>query len=65
MALSNDDSVLKAIARYGVVPVVVIDAAEDVLRLADALLEGGLPLVEITFRTAAAGAAGLRWAGNL
>lgn len=38
----------------GVVPVIAIDHAKDALPLADALLEGGLPLAEITFRTAAA-----------
>jgi len=37
-----------------VVPVVAIQKAEDALPLADALLEGGLPCAEITFRTAAA-----------
>jgi 2-dehydro-3-deoxyphosphogluconate aldolase / (4S)-4-hydroxy-2-oxoglutarate aldolase len=36
------------------VPVIVIDSAEAALPLADALLEGGLPLAEITFRTPAA-----------
>lgn len=38
----------------GVVPVIAIEQAKDALPLADALLEGGLPLAEITFRTAAA-----------
>lgn len=37
-----------------VVPVVVLDAADDAEPLANALLEGGLDLIEITFRTAAA-----------
>lgn len=41
-------------AALGVVPVIAIERAEDALGLADALLEGGLPLAEITFRTAAA-----------
>lgn len=38
----------------GVLPVIAIEHAKDALPLADALLEGGLPLAEITFRTAAA-----------
>jgi 2-dehydro-3-deoxyphosphogluconate aldolase / (4S)-4-hydroxy-2-oxoglutarate aldolase len=42
------------IARLGVVPIIAIDQPEAALPLADALLEGGLPIVEITFRTAAA-----------
>lgn len=41
-------------ASLGVVPVIAIERAEDALGLADALLEGGLPLAEITFRTSAA-----------
>ena len=50
-------SVFDRIAEIGVVPVVEIDDASDALGLADALIEGGLPVAEITFRTAAAGAA--------
>lgn len=38
----------------GVVPVVVLEDAEDALPLAKALVEGGLPCAEVTFRTAAA-----------
>jgi 2-dehydro-3-deoxyphosphogluconate aldolase/(4S)-4-hydroxy-2-oxoglutarate aldolase len=49
-----NDRVFQTIARCGVVPVIAIDSVEAALPLADALLEGGLPLVEITFRTAAA-----------
>jgi 2-dehydro-3-deoxyphosphogluconate aldolase/(4S)-4-hydroxy-2-oxoglutarate aldolase len=41
-------------AALGVVPVIAIDRADDALALADALLEGGLPIAEITFRTEAA-----------
>lgn len=37
-----------------IVPVIVLDRAEDAEPLADALLEGGLDIMEITFRTAAA-----------
>lgn len=48
------NEVLEQFAKYGVVPVVVLDDAEDALPLADALLEGGLPLAEVTFRTDAA-----------
>ncbi len=48
------DSVFDTISRLRIVPVVAIDSAEAALPLADALLAGGLPVVEITFRTAAA-----------
>jgi 2-dehydro-3-deoxyphosphogluconate aldolase / (4S)-4-hydroxy-2-oxoglutarate aldolase len=49
-----DADVFSAIARHGIVPVIAIDSVDAALPLADALLAGGLPLVEITFRTAAA-----------
>ena len=39
---------------YGVVPILAIENVEAALPLANALLQGGLPVVEITFRTAAA-----------
>lgn len=42
------------IAGLGVVPVIAIERASDAVALADALLEGGLPVAEITFRTEAA-----------
>ncbi len=42
------------IARYGVVPVIALDDAAAALPLADALIEGGLLVAEITFRTPAA-----------
>ena len=38
----------------GVIPVVVLNDAKDALPLAKALVEGGLPCAEVTFRTAAA-----------
>ena len=42
------------IAQYGVVPVVVLEDEKDALPLAEALVKGGLPVAEVTFRTAAA-----------
>lgn len=39
---------------YAVVPVVVLNDAEDAAPLAEALVKGGLPCVEVTFRTEAA-----------
>ncbi len=47
-------SIIQTLERYRVVPVIAIDDAEAALPLADALLDGGLPVAEITFRTAAA-----------
>ena len=45
---------LERIHACGVVPVVVLDRAEDAVPTARALLEGGVNVMEITFRTAAA-----------
>jgi len=50
----SQDPVFETIARYGVVPVIAIESVDAAIPLADALLEGGLPVIEITFRTAAA-----------
>lgn len=44
----------KLIEKSGVVPVVVLDDPEDAVPVAEALREGGLPIIELTLRTAAA-----------
>lgn len=48
------NEVLKKIGELGVVPVIAIEDAADAPKLGKALLAGGLPCAEITFRTAAA-----------
>ena len=48
------NSVLEGIGKLRLVPVITIHRAEDAEPLALALLEGGLPCAEITFRTDAA-----------
>jgi 2-dehydro-3-deoxyphosphogluconate aldolase / (4S)-4-hydroxy-2-oxoglutarate aldolase len=48
------NKVLEKIGQLGIVPVVKIEKAEDAIPLGKALIEGGLPIAEITFRTAAA-----------
>ena len=50
--MDNDRQAL--LHRLGVIPVIAIDSVEHALPMADALIEGGLPAAEITFRTAAA-----------
>jgi len=40
--------------KFPVIPVIVIEDANDAEPLAEALLEGGLNIIEVTFRTAAA-----------
>lgn len=46
--------ILTQIAEKRIVPVVKLDRAEDAAPLAAALMEGGLPAAEVTFRTDAA-----------
>ena len=47
-------TVFEQIARFKVVPVIAIESPDAALLLADALIGGGLPIAEITFRTDAA-----------
>ena len=47
-------AVLDQFNKMRVIPVVAIENAQDAMPLVDALIEGGLPCAEITFRTAAA-----------
>lgn len=50
------DEIYQRIGKYRIVPVIAIEDADSALALADALIEGGLPVAEITFRTEAASA---------
>ena len=45
---------MKKLGKLGIVPVMVLNSADDALPLAEALVKGGLPCAEVTFRTAAA-----------
>src|SRR6185295_3698694 len=47
-------NIIERAREIGIIPVVSFPKLEDALPLAEALLEGGLPCAEITFRTAAA-----------
>ncbi|MBO3087368.1 bifunctional 4-hydroxy-2-oxoglutarate aldolase/2-dehydro-3-deoxy-phosphogluconate aldolase [Cellulomonas dongxiuzhuiae] len=46
--------ILEQLAAHRLVPVVVVDDAADAAALGEALVSGGLPVAEVTFRTAAA-----------
>ena len=46
--------IVETLQRHRLVPVIVLDDAAHADPLADALVEGGLPVAEVTFRTAAA-----------
>jgi 2-dehydro-3-deoxyphosphogluconate aldolase/(4S)-4-hydroxy-2-oxoglutarate aldolase len=48
------DTIYQKIESFKVVPVVAIDNVDNALPFADALIEGGLLVAEITFRTAVA-----------
>lgn len=47
-------NVINELSKIGLVPVIKIDRAEDAKPLAKALIDGGLPCAEVTFRTACA-----------
>lgn len=47
-------NIIERAREIGIIPVVSVPKLEDALPLAEALLEGGLPCAEITFRTEAA-----------
>jgi len=53
----NMTNIFDQIGSIGLMPVIVIEDADAAVPLAEALIEGGLPLAEVTFRTAAAGKA--------
>lgn len=48
------NQIARELSLIGIVPVIVINDAKDALPLAKALIDGGLPCAEVTFRTAAA-----------
>ena len=49
--------IVETLGKAGVIPVIVIEKEEQAVPLAQALVTGGLPVLEVTFRTKAAAAA--------
>jgi len=47
---------IETLGKAGVIPVIVIESEEQAVPLARALVRGGLPVLEVTFRTKAAAA---------
>ncbi|MEG1879437.1 MAG: bifunctional 4-hydroxy-2-oxoglutarate aldolase/2-dehydro-3-deoxy-phosphogluconate aldolase [Pseudoflavonifractor sp.] len=47
------NAILEQMSKIGIIPVIAIDDAEKAVPLARALVAGGLPAAEVTFRTAA------------
>lgn len=50
----NTSLVIDQIQRHRLLPVIILEDADQAAPLAEALVEGGLPVAEVTFRTAAA-----------
>lgn len=49
-------NVEQSIQSHRIIPVIALDSVDDAAPLADALVAGGLPIAEVTFRTEAAAA---------
>ena len=47
-------NMIETLGKAGIIPVIVIEKVEQAVPLAKALVKGGLPVLEVTFRTAAA-----------
>ena len=50
-------SIVETLGKAGIIPVIVIEKNEQAVPLAKALVKGGLPVLEVTFRTKAAAGA--------
>ncbi|MFZ7155435.1 bifunctional 4-hydroxy-2-oxoglutarate aldolase/2-dehydro-3-deoxy-phosphogluconate aldolase [Avibacterium avium] len=50
----NTAQIIEKLRQLKVIPVIALDNAQDILPLAETLASNGLPVVEITFRSAAA-----------
>ncbi|MFZ7109099.1 bifunctional 4-hydroxy-2-oxoglutarate aldolase/2-dehydro-3-deoxy-phosphogluconate aldolase [Avibacterium avium] len=50
----NTAQIIEKLREFKVIPVIALDNAQDILPLAETLANNGLPVVEITFRSAAA-----------
>jgi 2-dehydro-3-deoxyphosphogluconate aldolase/(4S)-4-hydroxy-2-oxoglutarate aldolase len=51
------DTVLQSLGEAGIVPVIALESERSAVGLGQALVRGGIPVAEVTFRTAAAEAA--------
>ncbi len=52
--MDKADRVIEELSKIGIVPVIALEDAADAEPLAKALISGGLPCAEVTFRTEAA-----------
>lgn len=50
----STEQIVEELEQIQVVPVIVLESAEDAVPVADALCKGGIPCAEVTFRTQAA-----------
>jgi 2-dehydro-3-deoxyphosphogluconate aldolase/(4S)-4-hydroxy-2-oxoglutarate aldolase len=54
MSNSYMDEIIELFGKIKIIPVITIEEVKDAIPLAEALIDGGLPCAEITFRTSAA-----------
>ena len=52
--MNTQEHIVEALKKYRLVPVITINDPKDTIPLCKALINGGLPVAEMTFRTAAA-----------
>ena len=48
------NDVLKRVSDIGIIPVIAFNSVDEAVPLCKALVDGGLPAAEVTFRTACA-----------
>ena len=48
------NSVLERVYEIGIIPVIAFNSVDEAIPLCKALMDGGLPAAEVTFRTACA-----------
>lgn len=48
------NDIIRELSRIGILPVLKLDREEDAVPIGEALIRGGIPCVEVTFRTSAA-----------
>jgi 2-dehydro-3-deoxyphosphogluconate aldolase/(4S)-4-hydroxy-2-oxoglutarate aldolase len=52
--IMDKEKLIEALKKYRLVPVIVVNKPEEILPLGEALVKGGLPVAEVTFRSPAA-----------
>ena len=58
------NSVLERVYEIGIIPVIAFNSVDEAIPLCKALMDGGLPAAEVTFRTAVLKSASRRFTKN-